>query len=192
MSDAEAESMGYPLMIPIPYEFPLTLIAITIICMECVVIGFAGTGPARKAAFNPEFMKQFQSEHEAAFPGTEVSVGGFPDGGEGRYSKKLPYGDWVHFNNAVRVHKNFVEGLPLLISTLAICGLLAPKGAVTVGFLIAIGRPIYTGMYLNKGANARIFGLLVGSLPVYMLILWSLVEVIILMVRRGRMEADAA
>ena len=55
-----------------------------------------GTGSARKKAFTPEFMKQFEAEHNAAYPEGNVALdsGGNPDGGNGWYSQKLDLKSW--------------------------------------------------------------------------------------------------
>ena len=93
----------------LPKEYPLVLLACVILCIECFLMGMCVVAPARFRTFNKEFMEQFKEEHSAAFPGTDPAVGGFPDCGEGRYSQKLAYADWITFNTAMRVHMNFVE-----------------------------------------------------------------------------------
>lgn len=90
--------------IVVPEQFPVTLLATSVICLECFAIGGSFTIPARFKSFTRDFMEQFKKEHENAFPGTEPSVGGWPDAGEGRYSDKLSYKQWVKFNNVIRTH----------------------------------------------------------------------------------------
>ena len=97
------------MQIVIPQEYPIILLTCVVFCIQCFFLGPTVISPARFRTFNKEFMAQFQAEHEEAFPGTKPAVGGFPDCGDGRYSAKLPYKDWVNFNNAMRVHQNFVE-----------------------------------------------------------------------------------
>ena len=79
----------------LPKEFPMVCLAGLILCIECFVIGFIVIIPARMKAFNEVFMAQFKEEHKKFFPDTEPAKGGWPDAGEGRYSDKLPYKDWV-------------------------------------------------------------------------------------------------
>ena len=43
--------------IVIAWEFPLVMLAIVILCLECVIIGFVVVGPARMKHFNAEFME---------------------------------------------------------------------------------------------------------------------------------------
>merc|ERR1711924_211763 len=96
-------------------------------------------------AFNKEFMKQFDKEHKAAFgPNSEAAEGGWPDAGDGRYSDKLAYKDWVEFNNVMRAHQNFVEMLPMQLAFLLVGGLIVPKFTMYVGFVAAIARIAYS------------------------------------------------
>ena len=129
----------------------------------------------RQKIFNREFMDQFNEEHEQAFPGTTPAVGGFPDAGEGRYAAKLPYEAQMKFNYAMRVHMNFVEQLPMLLSILCISGLFIPKVTMYVGFINAGARIIYTIMYVMRGGNYRVLGAVAGSLPLYGLAIATMV-----------------
>ena len=98
--------------------------------------------------------------------------------GEGRYAEKLSYKDWVEFNNAVRVHLNFVEALPMTVFFLFVGGLTLPKFAVFTGFFNVLTRLIYTCMYLKRGSDARVIGAVAGSLFVYLLGAASFVDLI--------------
>ena len=129
----------------------------------------------RQKIFNREFMDQFNEEHEQAFPGTTPAVGGFPDAGEGRYAAKLPYEAQMKFNYAMRVHMNFVEQLPMLLSILCISGLFIPKATMYIGFINATARIIYTIMYVMRGGNYRVLGAVAGSLPLYGLAIATMV-----------------
>ena len=146
------------------------------ICLECVVIGFVVVVPARMKHFNAQFMEQFKEEHKKSFPDSEPAVGGFPDAGDGRYSDKLDYKSWVEFNNAQRVHQNFVELLPVIVTFLLLGGLVLPKITMWIGFLHAFARIIYTFSYVKYGSNSRVLGAVAGSLPLYILGLTTLVK----------------
>lgn len=65
-------------------------------------------------------MQQFDREHGEAFNGEKPAGLGFPDTGNGRFSKMLPYKDWLKFNNAQRVHYNFLENLPIILALIVI------------------------------------------------------------------------
>jgi hypothetical protein len=54
-------------------------------------------------------MKQFAKEHAEAFGGQKQTQFGYPDSGNGRYAKKLPYLDWYDMNNGQRAQINFLE-----------------------------------------------------------------------------------
>ena len=157
------------LSIVIPKEYPLTLLACTLLCIECFMLGPLVVGPARMRTFTAEFMAQFKEEHQAAFPGTEPSKGGWPDAGEGRYAAKLPYKDWIEFANAQRVHQNFTEHLPAMLTIRCVSGLFLHLGT----------RLIYTIMYVKSGSDARRLGAMVGGLPLNLLAIASLVTAII-------------
>ena len=56
-----------------------------------MVVGLGGPGLTRGKVFTEEYMKKnFGEEHEKAF-GEEITVGGYPDNGNGYYSKHLTY-----------------------------------------------------------------------------------------------------
>ena len=52
--------------------------------------------------------EHFGKEHEEAF-GEEISGGGYPDMGNGRYVMKAGYRNWMEFNKGQRIHQNFAE-----------------------------------------------------------------------------------
>ena len=81
----------------------------------------------------------------------------------------MPYADWVNFNNAMRVHMNFVEMLPVVLTILCVSGLFLPKITMWVGFINAGARIIYTVMYVKRGGDSRVIGAVAGSLPLYTL-----------------------
>ena len=166
--------------IVVPEQFPVTMLATAVICLECFLIGIVVVGPARGKAFTAEHMAKFKDEHEKAFPGSEPAARGYPDAGEGRYSDKLPYKQWVEFNNAMRTHTNFVEMLPVIVFTLVLGGLFLPRVTMWVAIANAIARIIYTVMYATKGSNSRIIGAVAGSLPLYVVLIWTIVKLFIL------------
>ena len=166
---ATAEAAVSALSVVLPKEYPLVLLACVILCIECFLMGMVAVAPARFGLFNKDFMAQFEEEHEKAFPGSKPVVGGFPDCGDGRYADKLSYKDWVTFNNAMRVHQNFIEALPMVLAVLCIGGLFLPKTTMYVGFINAGARVIYAAMYLKKGSDSRVIGAVGGSLPLYLL-----------------------
>lgn len=57
-----------PLTLILPSEYPLICLACMIICLECYFIGMKVVN-LRWKFFDKDFMKQFKSEHQKAFPG---------------------------------------------------------------------------------------------------------------------------
>ena len=167
MVEAAAAVEGLKLVVP--REYPIVILACVVLCIECFVFGMIFVAPARVKTFNAEFMKQFEDEHEKAFPGSKPAFMGFPDAGDGRYSQKLEYKDWVEFNNAMRVHQNFIEQLPMILAVLVFSGLYLPKLSAAVGIINAVARVIYAIMYKTSGSDARKIGAVAGSLPLYIL-----------------------
>ena len=91
--------------ITVPAEYPYVLGAISLLCIECFLIGFSMLS-VRQRVFTKEHMKQFEEDHAAAFPDGKNPLEhlGNPDNGDGRYSQKLDYKSWFEFNEANRTH----------------------------------------------------------------------------------------
>ena len=164
----------------IPAEFPITMLCGVVLCIECFLCGMNVGLKARPKAFNKDFMEQFKEVHHEAFPGSDPAVGGHPDAGDGRYSDKLEYKDWVEFNNAMRVHVNFTEMLPVILVTLVLGGLFVPQVTMWVAIINTIARAIYATMYISKGSDSRVLGAVGGSLPLYIILIWATVKIAIL------------
>ena len=121
------------------------------------------------ATFTPEYMKQFEKEHKKFYPDGEPSKGGWPDAGDGRYSDKLPYKKWVEFKNAIRVHENFVEQLPLTLTFICCGAFVVPQMAMYVAWLNVMARIIYTVTYITGGSDNRVIGVISGAVPLNIL-----------------------
>ena len=76
----------------------------------------------------------------------------------------------------MRVHQNFVELLPVIVTFLLLGGLVLPKIAMWIGFLNGTARVVYTVMYVKFGSNYRALGAIAGSLPLYILGVATLVK----------------
>ena len=56
---------------------------------------------SRLSTLTGKFMKQFTNLHREHFGKDSLPPNmGYPDTGNGWYSKKLPYADWLKFNSA--------------------------------------------------------------------------------------------
>jgi glutathione S-transferase len=140
--------------------------------LSCVAIGFEATifgaiaGRTRGKVFTKEFMESnFGNEHFNAVH-SAVSQNGYPDMGNGRYAAKLSYADWHNFNNAQRVHYNFIENITSYVIFIIIASLFFPSEASIIGWGLFVVRLIYAWGYLKEGAdnNARRIGSLGSAL----------------------------
>ena len=84
--------------------------------------------------------------------------GGHPDAGSGRFSHGLSYKDWYEFNNAQRVHINYVEQLPSILLLIGLTAVTQPLAALILSLSYFIFRFIYTVGYFSGGPNARVLG----------------------------------
>ena len=85
--------------------------------------------------------------------------------GSGRYAKDLPYKDWFKFMNAQRVHYNFMETLPIVLTLMVIAGLKQPLAALILSCLHFLFRLLYSLGYLVGGPQLR----MIGALPNFFL-----------------------
>jgi uncharacterized membrane protein YecN with MAPEG domain len=152
-----------------PELFPWVLLVMSAISLQCFLIPFVFTVRVRSSVFNKEFMLQFEKEHKEAFPEDDITKSiGFPDMGSGYYSKKLAYKDWFRFNNAQRVHYNFLEALPMILILLFIAGLKQPLAALIIGCVYFVARLLYLISYV-KSPNLRVIGVIPMSLSLFAL-----------------------
>ena len=166
------------LVLEVPEEYPWVVLGCLMICLLCTFSFIPGTR-LRGKFFTEEFMTRFRNEHRAAFgPASSPSKNGYPDAGNGWYSKKLPYAQWYQLNNAMRTHQNFVESLPFILGFLLVGGLIHPSFARIVTGLHLVGRILFAVGYACKGPNARYLGGMVSTLPLYGLAVSSMVTVV--------------
>ena len=96
------------LVMVIPEGYPYVMLMGVLLCIECSVFSY-WTISARRRIFSREWLAEnFEEEHIQAMspelteknqrPPSEISTGGFPDNGDGRYSEKLTYKDWFVFS----------------------------------------------------------------------------------------------
>ena len=134
-------------------DFGYVLLVVSAIAFEVIITGFAVVSKSRSKFFNREFLeKNFGEEHKKA-TGKAIGRGGYPDMGTGRYSQKLSYADWLEFNQAQRVHYNFVEQVTSIIVFLIIGGLRYPLLATGFGVLYFVARIFFTFYVSRKGAS---------------------------------------
>lgn len=146
----------------VPAEYAYTLLVSFIITVHYFVLGF-WTMKVRISIFTKDFIKgNFDEEHKEA--GIRTPAMGYPDFGNGYYSKKLSYKDWFTFNCALRVHQNCVEMFtPTLLSILAV-GLFSPIASVVSGILYLLLRFNYGTRYMDKAQGVELAGFMIFAL----------------------------
>jgi uncharacterized membrane protein YecN with MAPEG domain len=85
--------------IKISDDYLWTLGGLLVMGLQYVAIGQM-VDIKRRQLFSKSFLeKHFGAEHKKA-TGQEIQEGGYPDTGEGRYSKKLTEDQWLELKNA--------------------------------------------------------------------------------------------
>ena len=120
-------------------------------------------------------MSRFQEVHEREVGGL-VAKGGYPDAGNGYYSKDLSYKDWYLFNNAQRAHYNQLEMLTPVIIWILITIMYQPLAGAILGFIYAVGRIFYTAGYIVS-PNKRVIGALICDMSFLGLFVLSIVTI---------------
>ncbi|PVU89453.1 hypothetical protein BB561_005347 [Smittium simulii] len=93
----------------------------------------------------------------------------YPDMGCGRNAAKLTDEQWQQFNSVIRIHYNYVEQLPVILSNVLISGLFFPTFSPVVGFLYIIGRQLFSSGYKSKGPKGRLVGAVLIHLSMFTL-----------------------
>ena len=142
-------------------------------CIMYIVVAYAITMRIRMQVFDRKFMEQFDKEHAEAF-GTEgfgsskqAPEFGFPDSGNGRFAKKLPYADWFRMNNGQRCQVNFLEHITFAILGPVVGGFAYAWWGLGCAILIFVGRLIFTIGYSIGGPGWRIPGALLMDLGLF-------------------------
>ena len=78
---------------------------------------------ARLNVFRRTFMRKFDDEHQKAFNLPKAPEFGYPDSGNGRFAKQLPYADWFKMNNGQRAQINFLEQITFFLLCTVVIGL---------------------------------------------------------------------
>jgi glutathione S-transferase len=136
--------------IAIGTNFGILVLTVGIMAFQCLLFGFSIAGRQRFKIFSKEFMQDnFGNIHRTEIH-QDIRAGGYPDMGDGRYSKALNFQDWYQFMKGQRVHYNFVEQVAALITLLLCAGLYNPIGAIVCSGVIIVGRLLYAYFYLGE------------------------------------------
>lgn len=146
---------------PFDNDFGYVMIVGSFIALEVVIFARIFGGAPRKV-YSQKFMSEnFGKLHMDAF-NEEIGAGGHPDTGSGVYSQKLPYKDWVEFNNSQRVHLHFVEWIATYLFCLVSAGAYYPVTAASLGLAIFIVRIWYALGYVIQGPKGRVIPFIVN------------------------------
>lgn len=145
-----------------------------------LILEYYGTvmyvGYVRGKVFTAEFMQQnFAEEFRNTFK-REPDKGGYPDMGCGRFSEKLSLADWYYFNNAQRVHYNFLEGIYIPLICIPIGGIEFEYYVIALAALYIVGRFFYSIGYGKSGSRGRLIGVLMLDLGLIGLIIIAFIS----------------
>ncbi len=128
---------------PEVFKSPYTLVILgnLLIAIQILVFTYIYVLKQRMKIFRFKFFKDngFVEQHQEAFKEAPAKLG-YPDTGNGRYSKKLTYKEWYTFNCAQRVHMNYIEGIVLIVIGSLISGIVYPQWTFAIQVLYILGR----------------------------------------------------
>ena len=102
-------------------------------------------------AFTGSHMKKFAEIHSSEHPGQKFAPRhGYPDQGEGRFSKALPYKQWFLFASAQRIANNYFEQLPMMILFTILAGICSNETAFITALVYIGGRFLYSFGYMRS------------------------------------------
>jgi hypothetical protein len=86
--------MAVEVALSLSSDFGWVILVAALLALEVIVFGSLFPGRMRRTLFNETFMKEKFAEIHAAELKEEITKGGYPDMGSGRYSQLLSYGEW--------------------------------------------------------------------------------------------------
>lgn len=152
------------------------LLEIVLMCLQCMLHGFAVMG-VRKELFTKAFFEKNFPEVRNLTAHTG-SNGGYPDGGSGHFASRLSLDEWLKLNNYVRAHYNYLEGLTPIVLFHLISGLYYTKLTLLMGVLYIIGRQMYAIGYRAKGPSGRGYGVLLVDIALLITLITSIMTVV--------------
>ena len=148
------------------FDRNLLILGNIVLFFQCVFAG-GGVSSRRSKSFTKDFLKEKIAE--PSNNKVKPAAGGYPDMGNGLYSDHLDFAQWMKFNQAQRIHQNFVEWITIFVVLLWICHFFYPRTAWMFNILFIVGRALYRKGY-NKQPKSRILGALSFILGTFVLI----------------------
>ena len=123
----------------LPYSSGVTwvLLFVCLLAVQYFLTMYLVTMRARMRTLTKDHMKQFAKEHSEAYGGQKPPQFGYPDSGNGRFAKKLPYLDWYDMNNGQRAQINFLEQITFVVG-LALIMAANQKNRWASGVILAV------------------------------------------------------
>mmetsp|Transcript_40665 Transcript_40665/g.46748 ORF Transcript_40665/g.46748 Transcript_40665/m.46748 type:complete len:183 (-) Transcript_40665:57-605(-) len=133
--------------------FGAALLAGSLMSWQCYVFSMNNGMKMRKKYFTPEVMDRFKEQHQASFK-CDPDPLGYPDLGDGRFSKSLEYQDWVRWRYHQYLHSDMVEGLTVTLPQTIIAGAFYPRFTMVLAANYITSRYVFTRwVSSSKGAN---------------------------------------
>ena len=155
----------------LPDEYIWVMMLGALLALEALVVGCIVPSKARaKTYLQPDVSGKIAKLHLEEMGRDIRNVrGGYPDHGTGRFSSPdfLSYRQWLMINKAQRIHRNFLEQLPVAIVLTLVSGFELPIVTCVVSAVFAISRLLY--MLPRRGlgfivGNTCLVALAIGAL----------------------------
>ena len=104
---------------------------------------------------------------------TKAAQFGYPDTGNGRYSKHLNYFSWFKFNNSQRVQMNFLEQITFFIVASVASAAYCPNLAFGLQMAFVFGRTLFSLGYIKWGPDGRLAGAIIMDFCILAAIIFS-------------------
>ena len=116
------------------------ILVITLV-LQCHLLGLILGISARKDHLDFETLNKFKTIHESEIgKDRKVDKLGYPDNGNGKFSKSLPFRNWYLLNAKMRKHFNFLEMIIGFLPILLFAGIKYPTLCSYCTFIIIVSR----------------------------------------------------
>jgi len=129
---------------------PLALVAITtsLVSGHCLITSDLER-LQRERMFSHAYLDTWSLDHHKAI-GDDPANLGWPDDGNGRYTRSLGYYDWYWLNISKRIYLNDIEHLAYVLPCTIVSAFVHPYISSGLLFTYLIGRTLYRDGYLER------------------------------------------
>ena len=131
----------------------------------------------RQATYDNEFIEYHFSEIHHLEIGDDTARLGYPDDGNGRYTKQKMYPDWYFMNIVKRQSSNNLENIVLVAPFSLVNGMFLPYPTIALLSTYIVGRYFYNDGYLEKEGvknQKRMIGAVMSHLSTFSTLFISL------------------